>query len=73
MMYHYMTDGGSLFMITDELTTEYTNSIAFSYNNANYSWGKRSTDGKTLFWYNTRSGEGQYNSSGLTYYVLFIG
>ena len=73
MMYHYIPSAGSLFMVSDELSTNYTSGIGFSEVNANYSWGKKSADGKTLFWYGTRSASGQFNESGKTYYVLCIG
>ena len=73
MMYHYIPSAGSLFMISDELSTDYTSEIGFSEANANYSWGKKSADGKTLFWYGTRSSSGQFNDSGYKYYVLCIG
>lgn len=73
MMYHYIPSAGSIFMISDELSTDYTSAIGFSKDNANYSWGKKSADGKTLFWYGTRSASGQFNESGKTYYVLCIG
>lgn len=73
MMYHYMPSAGSIFMIPDELSTGYTSDIGFSEVNANYSWAKKSADGKTLFWYGTRSASGQFNESGRTYYVLCIG
>lgn len=73
MMYHYIPSAGSIFMISDELSTDYTGDIGFSEVNANYSWGKKSADGKTLFWYGTRSASGQFNESGRTYYVLCIG
>lgn len=73
MMYHYIPSSGSLFMISDELSTNYTADIGFSEANANYSWGKKSADGKTLSWYGTRSASGQFNNSGYKYYVLCIG
>lgn len=73
MMYHYLPSAGSLFMISDELSTNYTSDIGFSEVNANYSWGKKSADGKTLFWYGTRSASGQFNESGRTYYAIAIG
>lgn len=73
MMYHYIPSSGSLFMIPNELSTNYTADIGFSEVNANYSWGKKSADGKTLSWYGTRSASGQFNDSGYKYYVLCIG
>lgn len=73
MMYHYIPSSGSLFMIPNELSTNYTADIGFSEANANYSWGKKSADGKTLSWYGTRSASGQFNDSGYKYYVLCIG
>lgn len=73
MMYHYIPSAGSLFMISDELSTNYTADVGFSNVNANYSWGKKSADGKTLSWYGTRSASGQFNDSGYKYYVLCIG
>lgn len=73
MMYHYIPSASSLFMISDELSTNYTADIGFSEVNANYSWGKKSADGKTLSWYVTHSAGGQFNYSGYKYYVLCIG
>ena len=38
-----------------------------------YSYGKRSADGKTYYWYNDGSASYQLNASGTTYYYIAIG
>lgn len=73
MMYHYASSAGSNFMVSDELSTTYTNSVGFCYSNANDGYGKKSTDGKTLVWYSTESSESQFNDKNTIYYVLCIG
>ena len=70
-LYHYIS--GSIFMISDELGVDYTPDKGFDNNNANYSFGKKSHDGKTLTWYSTRGQDAQFNNSGYTYYFLAIG
>lgn len=70
-LYHYIS--GSIFMISDELSVNYTPDKGFDNNNANYSFGKKSHDGKTLTWYSTRGQDAQFNNSGYTYYFLAIG
>lgn len=70
-LYHYIS--GSIFMISDELGVDYTPDKGFDNNNANYSFGKKSYDGKTLTWYSTRGQDAQFNNSGYTYYFLAIG
>lgn len=56
------------------LTTTYTQNLGF-YNGSNsgYSYGKKSSDGKTISWYNTNNAIDQKNLSGDTYYYLAIG
>ena len=43
---------------------QYFNSGGTTY----YNYGKRSEDGKTLYWYHTSGGTAQMNNSGTTYY-----
>lgn len=66
------------------VTTSYTNHIACEYLTTKYkeslgliqdtaeerSYGKKSSDGKTIYWYTT--GSWQYNDAGFKYYVLGI-
>lgn len=66
------------------VTTSYTNHIACEYLTTNYkqslgliqdtaeesSYGKKSSNGKTIYWYTT--GSWQYNDAGFKYYVLGV-
>lgn len=42
-------------------------------NNGEYSFGKKSADGKTLTWYNNVNAVGQCNKAGVTYYGIAFG
>lgn len=67
-------------MYCDELATEYEKGKGFGYRNVETTyadfWGKKSPDGKTLYWYydweSNNSISSQYNSAGMTYYYLGI-
>lgn len=55
-------------------TTEYRNALGF-FNNcqSNLAYRKKSSDGKTVYWYNSLSGEAQCNGnypSGKEYYAV---
>jgi hypothetical protein len=70
--YWAYSDNNSV-MVVDRLTTEYKDDLGLSYNNSSYSYGKRSSDYKTVYWYNTKTAQSQFNVSGATYYFLVIG
>ena len=59
-------------MYYDRLTTSYAANVGFGTRFNNYSpYGKRSSDGKTFYWYATYiDAEYQFNVSGTTYYYL---
>lgn len=68
-------------MVLDELTTEYADNCGFhvnsGYNITGRTKGKKSEDGKTIYWYMTgnesyNSSSYFYNSAGSTYYLLAI-
>lgn len=40
------------------------------FGDRSYSYGKKSHDGKTITWYNTRNADSAMNRSGTTYYVI---
>lgn len=42
-------------------------------NSSKYPYGKKSADGKTLYWYHEGGAGYQYNTSGYTYYYIAIG
>ena len=59
-------------MYYDRLTTSYAENVGFGTRFNEYSpCGKRSSDGKTFYWYTTYiADEYQFNVSGTTYYYL---
>ena len=60
-------------MFPEMLTTSYVENVGFGqiWNSSLY--GKRSADGKTIYWYNTSSDAFyQYNSSSVTFYYAAI-
>lgn len=59
------------FMVADRLTTEYAQGEGLGYN-AYSSYGKKSPDGKTFYWYSSDAGA-QCNSSEYVYYYIAIG
>ena len=74
------TDGfTSYIMHTDMLSTTYKNGLGFAgigSSNYSYTYGKKSSDGKTFSWYNTTDDSAQCNrpaSSGLVYHYFAIG
>lgn len=56
----------------EAVTTEYGTDIGFGNGEAGNRYGKKSADGKTLYWYTTDSVK-QANTAGNTYYWLAIG
>lgn len=58
------------FMVADRLTAEYAQGEGFGYSSSS-SYGKKSPDGKTFYWYST-DGSNQCNSSGYVYYYIAI-
>ena len=59
------------FMVADRLTTEYAQGEGLGYN-AYSSYGKKSPDGKTFYWYSSDAGA-QCNRSEYVYYYIAIG
>ena len=62
-------------MFCDILTSSYISSAGFYYGNTT-TQGKKSADGKTIYWYSNNSASEQLNSYsdyGNTYYYLAIG
>ena len=59
----------------DFITTSYshTNSPAVTGYSADYTYSKKSDDGKTLFWYNTRNAMGQLNNTNDNVFYMAIG
>lgn len=56
------------------MSTSYTSTYVIRPDNNYYSYCKRSTDGKKIYWYATSSdGYAQLNSSGVTYHYVAIG
>lgn len=61
-------------MIAALLTTNYRARTGFTLDfSRNPSYGKKSSDEKTFYWYNTYFDGGQFNVSGYTYYFIAIG
>ena len=59
------------FMVADRLTTNYVQGEGFGYN-AYSSYGKKSLDGKTFYWYSSYDGS-QCNDSEYVYYYIAMG
>lgn len=59
--------------IADDLKTQYQRQHGFVYGQVSNAWGKRSSDSKTITWYNTYSNSAQLNASGVKYTFLIIG
>lgn len=53
----------------DALTTTYVNSAGFG---ASTLYGRKSSDGKTIYWYNTNNAARQFNSANYRYYWVAI-
>lgn len=62
-----------IFPPQSHLTTTYVADKAPCINYRNEGYGKRSADGKTIYWYNNSSAQHQLNSSSTTYYYFAIG
>lgn len=58
------------FMVADRLIAEYAQGEGFGYSYSS-SYGKKSPDGKTFYWYSTDAAN-QCNSSGYVYYYIAI-
>ena len=71
----YLFERSVPFMLADELTTSYKVGVGISLGQerAAYSWGKKSSDGKTFYWYADRDAMYQGNKTNVTYYFLCIG
>ena len=55
------------------LSTSYASGRGFSYSNGDsYRYGKKSEDGKNIYWYNTNSDMAQLNNSAYTYHYIAI-
>lgn len=61
---------GVISVVMDEITTSYEK--GFGFGPGQYSYGKKSADGKTYYWFNN-SATNQYNNSNTKFYVLAIG
>lgn len=59
--------------IADDLKTRYQQAHGFVYGQVYNAFGKRSSDSKTITWYNTYSNSAQLNVSGEKYTFLVIG
>lgn len=55
------------------LSTEYNSNKGPSSDSSYVSSGKKSDDGKTIFWYNKKGISYQYNNQNVTYYYFAIG
>lgn len=60
------------------VTTQYVQGVGFCNNGSNdslptYLYGKKSSDGKTIMWYNTHSAAGQCNENGVQHNLIALG
>ena len=60
-------------MIADKLTTDYQQGFGFGTGtNSWYPYGKKSSDGRTFYWYHVTNEGSQYNSNNYVYrYIAF--
>ena len=56
----------------DALTTTYVNSAGFGNYGTSALYGRKSSDGKTIYWYNTNNAARQFNSANYRYYWVAI-
>lgn len=71
-----VTGTGRFIMISDELTTEFSKDTGLAKNTTYDSFGKISSDKKTISWYSPYSedfGAQQFNINGIRYYLLCKG
>ena len=61
------------YVLCDSLTTEYRKSSPYSGGSAHDAFAKKSSDGKTIYWYNRYSEDAQFNSDNYYYYYIAIG
>lgn len=52
------------------LTTEYKRGYGFFSTNHTKSYGKKSADGRTIYWYYTDSASAQFNGTGMKYTII---
>lgn len=72
---NYYANGGICTISLSSLPVDFQRYYGFCYDDQRkqYSYGKKSTDEKSISWYNTNSAAGQINSSDYTVYYLAIG
>lgn len=62
--------------VMSNVNTEYEERTGLwqgSYGQSYYSYGKKTADGKTYYWYSTNSSDAQLNIANVTYYWVAIG
>ena len=64
---------GSSIMVGDVLTTSYKEYAGFHGPSPTNSYGKKSIDEKTFYWYHATNATDQFNYSGGSYWILIIG
>lgn len=58
--------------LISSLTTSYTNRRMMSFGTSFKSYVKKSSDGKTVYWYNESANTNPYDTSGAIYYFLAL-
>lgn len=71
--YQFRDARNVIFPPQSQLTTTYVANKAPCMNYSNEGYGKRSADGKTIYWYHNSSAQHQLNESGTKYYYFAIG
>ena len=66
---NFQQDGEQYYMVSDRLTTEFTQGEGFGYDSYAVR-GKKSADGKTFIWYTGISSQAQGNQQGMKYYFI---
>ncbi len=64
---------GSSIMVGDVLTTSYKEYVGFHGTSPTNSYGKKSIDEKTFYWYHATNATDQFNYTGGSYWILIIG
>ena len=71
-VYDNPLDYSSPVVISSTLSTSYESYRGFCKTAINMAYGKKSEDGKTIFWYSMQDSQIQLNSRDATYYFLVI-
>ena len=67
------SNGAYNMVSADVLSTKYISGMGLGLYDSGAPYGKKSSDGRTIYWYHSVSAKGQLNISGYTYHYIAIG